>query len=219
MKLVADHARLGEGSSEGEVYKILWRKDIFVQKLFSTKLLRDEEGKEVPPGWSSFDNEFQVAMKVSHPNIVHCFGFAQREFPEFSMFMELLEEDLESHLLERDRNQELLSFRDSLHVLLQLVAEAMKHLHEMCFVHGDLKPANILLSQLTMPHSDVTFYLVKVADFGCTQRVVSTSGATVKSFYCRIGTPCYVAPEVLRGRTGQTHPGIPRNWMYTASEW
>lgn len=145
VKSPGDHARLGGKSSEGEVYKVLWRKGIFIRKLFTA--YGETFDSEVPPQCPSFNNEIEVALEASHPNIVHCFGFAIWNFPEnerqweFSLFMELLEEDLESRL-----QQGLLSFRDSLHVLLQ-VAKAMKHLHRKCFVHGDLKPGNILLSR------------------------------------------------------------------------
>lgn len=63
-----------------------------------------------------------------------------------------------------------------------------------------------------MPHSGAKFYLVKVADFGCTQRVDPASGATVKPFNFIIGTQCYVAPEVLRCRQlgGEEPPRCPQ---------
>jgi len=55
------------------------------------------------------------------------------------------------------------------------------------------------LSQIAMPTSVDQFYLVKVADFGCTQRVDS-SGATVEPFSCKIGTKFYTAPEIFSCR-------------------
>lgn len=213
VKLVEDHVDLGEGSTEGKVYKIFWRKGIFVQKKLKYKFGYDSDS-EVPPQCLSFSNEIEVAMEVSHPNIVHCFGYAvwesdDHQYREFSVFMELLDEDLEMHLQERDRRQELISYRDSLHVLLQ-VAEAMKHLHERNFVHGDLKPGNILLSRLAMPHSDVKFYLVKVADFGCAQRIEYSASGIVERFNSKIGTREYTAPEVLRCRRGAPPPRYPQ---------
>ncbi|KAG0607451.1 hypothetical protein M758_8G029700 [Ceratodon purpureus] len=200
VSLVDEHARLGEGSSEGEVYKILWRKGIFVKKVF-----KREFDDNTPRHCVSFDNEIEVAMAISHPNIVYCFGYAFWESAdhkqcEFSMFMELLDEDLESHLTDRDLKGDFgFSFRDTLHILLQ-IAKAMEHFHEKKFVHGDLKPGNILVSQLPMPHSDAKFYLVKVADFGCAQLVKSVSGATVQPFNSKIGSVPYTAPEIVRCR-------------------
>ncbi|KAG0555154.1 hypothetical protein KC19_12G148000 [Ceratodon purpureus] len=196
VKLVTgDHGSLGEGS-EGAVSKILWRKGIFARKRFYCE--------------SSFDKELEVVMEMSHPNIVHCFGCSLLlECAEYDLFMELLEEDLGTHLQDLNRTEEPLLFQDLLDVLLQ-VAEAMKHLHDKNFVHGDLKPGNILLSRLAMPHSDAQYYLVKVADFGCAQRV-NSSGGTVKPFCSEIGTLHYTAPEVFRCRPRYGGEPEPKN--------
>ena len=192
IKLVNDHARLGEGSSQGEIEKVLWRKGIFVRKRFYCPVLRQS---------CFFRREILVAMDVSHPNIVHYFGFSL--WPDnggyCDLFMELLDGDLEKLLVELSRTGDRLSIRDVLEVLLQ-IAEAMRHLHEKHFVHGDLKLGNILVSKLDMAHSDAQFYLVKVADFGCAQPIDPISGATVEDFDFKIGTLAYTAPEVLSGR-------------------
>ncbi|KAG0556572.1 hypothetical protein KC19_11G063700 [Ceratodon purpureus] len=188
-KTVTGHASLGQGS-QGGVEKIMWRKGIFVRKRF------DLSQKPY------FIREFSVAINVSHPNIVHYFGYSLwSDEAEYSdLYMELLEGDLEKLLFEGARKEEdRLSYEDSLEVLLQ-IAKAMRHLHERNFVHGDLKPGNIFVSRLPMPHSDAQFCLVKVADFGCAQYVDSNSGATVKPFDYAIGTLHYAAPEVLRCR-------------------
>ncbi|KAG0600811.1 hypothetical protein M758_11G062000 [Ceratodon purpureus] len=192
IKSVDGHARLGEGSSDGEVEKILWRKGIFVRKRFNCAIRRQN---------LHFSREIFVAMNVTHPNIVHYFGYSL--WPDSAeycdLFMELLEMDLEKFLLEGARTGDRLAFRDVLEVLLQ-VAEAMRHLHEKNFLHGDLKPGNIFMSRLAMPHSDAQFHLVKVADFGCAQPVDPNSGATCEPFDFKIGTLHYTAPEVLRCR-------------------
>jgi hypothetical protein len=178
-----------KGGSEGEIHKIFWRNGTFVMKRFFSS--------DVPHRNSKFCNEFKVALAVSHPNIVHCFGCSRWwDSTEYDLFMEVLEEDLESFLSRLEDMRPLFSFHDTLEVLLQ-VAKAMQHLHEKNFIHGDLKPGNILLSKLPV-HSDVPFYLVKVADFGCTQQM-NPSGA-VEAFDFKIGTYSYTAPEVYRGR-------------------
>jgi tRNA A-37 threonylcarbamoyl transferase component Bud32 len=175
---------LGKGS-EGEVSKIRWRKGVFVRKRFN--LL-----------WN-MDRELDVALRVSHPNIVYCFG-CSTDSTDCDLFMELLDVDLYRFLFEEREigDESPFSFRDLLDVLLQ-VAQAMKHVHEMDFVHGDLKPHNIFLSCFEFAHSGVQHYLVKVGDFGCAQRV-NSSGATEKDFECGVGTLHYTAPEVLQCR-------------------
>jgi serine/threonine protein kinase len=124
---------------------------------------------------------------------VHCFGCSAN----CELFMEVLDEDLQSFLTRSEEMDPPFSLRDSLEMLLQ-VAEAVKHLHENSFIHGDLKPGNILLSKLAMPHRDVPFYLVKVADFGCAQRFHSSGVATREDFDFKIGSGRYRAPEMRR---------------------
>ena len=228
-KDVVVESRLG-GGSEGEVHKILWHKGIFARKRFPTYAVLDGESRDVSLGETLFDKEREVVRLVLHPNIVHCFGYSkdikyssQNQYLrrhsmeskwscELSLYMELLEEDLEGYLLDLARMENSFSFRDTLHVLLQ-IAQAMEHLHERGIVHGDLKPSNILLSRLAMSHPDISgkFYLVKVADFGCTQRVDCNSGAIVGTFNHAIGTHVYTAPEVRSCRIpGGEPPEDPR---------
>ena len=198
VELVRD---LGKGS-EGTVSKVLWRRGTFARKRFK----RHVHFQNV-----NFNKELDVALTVSHPNIVYFFGCSslssRNSGGDFELFMELLDKDLGSFIVEGARLHEgsgsslqfqPFSFQDSLDVLLQ-VAEAMRHLHERNFVHGDLKPQNILIDCFALTHSDPQYYLVKVADFGCAQRTDS-SGSTVEPFRCGIGTLRYTAPEVLRCR-------------------
>lgn len=64
---------------------------------------------------------------------------------------------------------------------------ALQHIHRLGFVHGDIKPANILLA-----HSGK----VCVADFGSAE-VLSAAASTC-------GTPAYQAPEFLHGTSNES---------------
>lgn len=181
-----------ESNGNSDVYKISWRKGIFVRKRF----LHD-------PSINS-NRELEVALNVSHPNVVHYVGCSKcvRSEEGGYLFMELLEEDLEVFLNKVAQDDSLRAsflFRVRLGVLLQ-VAQAMQHLHDMNFMHGDLKPQNIFMSRFESAHSGVQYYLVKVGDFDCAHRVDSTSGAVVGTFSPGIGTLRYTAPEVFRCR-------------------
>ncbi|MDX6742871.1 serine/threonine-protein kinase [Actinocorallia sp. A-T 12471] len=67
------------------------------------------------------------------------------------------------------------------------VATALSAIHGAGIVHRDLKPGNVLLSQLGP----------RVIDFGIARALDTTSAATRTGTF--VGTPAYMAPEVIRG--------------------
>jgi hypothetical protein len=66
------------------------------------------------------------------------------------------------------------------------LAEAMSHIHKTGFLHCDLKPSNVFLR----PTSSSDFVL-KIGELGlaCLKRTAKRTS--------RVGTPCYLAPEIL----------------------
>jgi len=84
-----------------------------------------------------------------------------------------------------DRHDNMLE-EDSVRFYTAEVALGIHDLHKMGFVHRDIKPENILV--------DRTGH-VKLADFGNAARL-STSGTVSKVM--PVGTPDYIAPEVLQ---------------------
>ncbi|THJ74227.1 serine/threonine protein kinase, partial [Candidatus Frankia alpina] len=75
-------------------------------------------------------------------------------------------------------------------VLLAGVAEALQSIHAAGVIHRDLKPGNVILA------SDGP----RVIDFGISRAVESSSGAITQAG-ARIGTPAFMAPEQVQGRS------------------
>jgi serine/threonine protein kinase len=64
------------------------------------------------------------------------------------------------------------------------VLAALTHLHDRGIVHRDLKPENLLLTKTGT---------VKLIDFG-----LSASPTNPCTKGTIVGSPCYIAPEILR---------------------
>ncbi|KAJ4825706.1 hypothetical protein Tsubulata_001202 [Turnera subulata] len=73
--------------------------------------------------------------------------------------------------------------------LFAQLASAIAHCHSYGVVHRDVKPDNVLLDGRNA---------VRLADFGSAEVLVPAAGETALSGV--VGTPYYVAPEVLMGR-------------------
>jgi serine/threonine protein kinase len=89
----------------------------------------------------------------------------------------------------------LVSNSDKLYVL-KSIAKAIVELHNLNIVHGDLKPANILLTTHSPPE-------IKLCDFGlsfCDEQLRSGASLSNSSLFLTAtsrGTPIYKAPEMI----------------------
>jgi len=134
---------------------------------------------------AALKNEVQILQNLSHPGVVNLermFETPERIF----VVMEKLRGDMLEMILSSEQGR--LSERITKFLVTQILV-ALKHLHSKNIVHCDLKPENVLLS------SDSDFPQVKLCDFGFS-RIIGEKGFR-KSI---VGTPAYLAPEVLRNK-------------------
>lgn len=79
---------------------------------------------------------------------------------------------------------------------MRKIISAVKHLHEHYICHRDLKPENFLLQDDT-PDAEI-----KLIDFGLSKRfgkhAKEDKNTDVIKLNTVVGTPYYVAPEVLK---------------------
>ncbi|VDK29673.1 unnamed protein product [Gongylonema pulchrum] len=129
--------------------------------------------------------EVDILRKVRHPGVV-----AFQEMLETSdrifVVMEKLKGDMLEMILSSEKGR--LSERITQFLVYQILI-ALRYLHSLNIVHCDLKPENILLA------SDSDFPQVKLCDFGFA-RIIGERGFRRSV----VGTPAYLAPEVLRNR-------------------
>jgi eukaryotic-like serine/threonine-protein kinase len=144
--------------------------------------------KSAKPGFQRLlSPELEGALKVRHPNIclVNQIHTTKTDAGEVDFLsMEFLEgETLSAHLERKSK----LDPTTALEIVRQLCA-GLSEAHHSGVVHGDLKSANIILSQ----NNDRSLRPV-ITDFGLASGANQPSGALG-------GTPDYMAPELLRGQ-------------------
>jgi WD40 repeat protein len=130
-----------------------------------------------------FRREVEAAGHLDHPNIVAVHEAGEhRGIPFFSM--RLVDGGSLAGRLGEFRSRP----RDAAR-LVEILARAIHHAHGRGVLHRDLKPANILLDSRGDPH---------ITDFGLARLLERDESLTRTGAF--VGTPGYVAPEILRGQ-------------------
>jgi tetratricopeptide (TPR) repeat protein len=138
-------------------------------------------------------HEARAAAALDHENIVRVYEVGDARVPWLAV--EFIDgSDMRSWMADRQ-----LPSREACR-LMRSVAAALAHAHERQVIHRDLKPENILIDRQGRP---------RVSDFGLARR--ESSGKTVSSDGCPMGTPAYMSPEQAGG---QAHRADARSDMY-----
>ena len=163
--------------------------------------LRQQRAVKVLPGTLAadptfiqrFEREARLAAELRHPNIVVVHDVDDDQ-GTYYIAMELLEGRSLRDLI---RDEAPIPVERALHLLDQL-ASALDFAHGRGVVHRDVKPANIFVSSTHSgngpPGAERTDHLTLV-DFG----IARAADGTVLTGTGVIGTPEYMAPEMLRG--------------------
>ncbi len=178
-------AILGEGGM-GIVYKAL---DLKLERYVAIKILSPQATAN-PQFVERFKREAKNQAKLTHPNIVPVYGFAE-ERQTLGIVMEYVDGETLEHLIHRKGKMELI---EALDILKQILAGA-DYAHSKGFVHRDIKPSNIIIS------SDGT---AKIMDFGISKSIYDSKGITKTG--TKLGTILYMSPEQIKALepTGQS---------------
>ncbi len=169
---------LGSGAS-GVVYGV---HDSHTERRVALKVLW-ERASVGDPALERLKRELRAAQHAPNPHCVTVYDllFVQ-DHP--AILMEWVDgETLRARILGRGA----LPFEEAT-ALAEQVLEAAAHLHAVGVVHRDIKSGNVMLA------SDGT---AKLGDFGLAKG--ETVGATLTETGVALGTPGYMAPEVIRG--------------------
>ena len=194
---ILDHYRilekLGQGGM-GVVYRARderLRRDVAL-KVIAPGILADDAAR------SRFQGEALALSHLNHPNLCTIFEIGEWNGQDF-IAMEYVEGKQLSSLLP-GRGLRL----ESVVLYGTQIADALAHAHNRGIVHRDLKSSNVMIT----PDGRA-----KVLDFGVAKWTAQTEGETQSMAALTeagrlVGTPAYMAPELLRGSAADPRSDI-----------
>lgn len=192
---------LGKGSF-GTVYVV---KDKSNQE-YAAKIIDISEGFDGNQ-LMMFLRESLILHELDHPCIVKFKGINFKSFTDNTQFQPAIltecmpKGSLRSNLINEDKSladKEWTPTKKS--IILLGITDAMRYLHHKGIVHLDIKPENILIDSEFYPH---------VCDFGLSRCLPESHEKSVQlSLTSQIGTPLYMAPEILSNKNNKYGPAV-----------
>ncbi|MFZ5894419.1 MAG: serine/threonine-protein kinase [Myxococcota bacterium] len=182
-EILADKYALLRKIGEGHAGVVHEAEHLVVGKRVAVKLFRSRAFEDTAARMR-FAAETRAAARIAHPNAIdiHDLGVTPDGTPY--LVMELLEGETLAELLRRKRS---LPASQACELALQILA-ALAAAHRKGIIHGDLRPANVMVMQ---PRSDQ--WLVKVLDFGVSRALPDSARPPAGPPNARP----YLAPEQL----------------------
>ena len=153
------------------------------------KILRSEvQGEEAAAFLVRFQREADIIARLEHVHIIPIYAYGEEEGYAYLVMPYVSGGSLSALLAKQGK----LGMHQALGFMMQ-AASALDYAHQQHVIHRDLKPSNFLL------YPDGRLLL---ADFGIARladRVDDEHNATLTSQGTILGTPAYMAPELLRG--------------------
>jgi len=180
--------KIGSGAT-AEVYKGVWEGRLVAVKelvMGDKQKVRDEV---------AFAREVAAITRLSHPNLVTCFGVVLAEKP-LRIVTQYCAGGTCLDWLQSDEYEVPISWPQRLKVALD-VARGVNYLHTCTpqIIHRDLKSGNLLLAAHVLSMQDIPH--VCISDFGLSRMNALADWSEMK-LTC-VGTFRWMAPEVLSG--------------------
>lgn len=184
---------LGKGGF-GAVYKakLLPSNKIVACKIITYNPMMEHFGKTMDMLLQSYIREFSAYNELNSNYIVkmygHCFESINKEM-KFYLLMEYMEKGSLANVLKNEKDS--LSLRCRLQMATN-IASAMRIIHERKFIHRDIRPDNILVTN---------DYTAKIADMGITKMVNTNDEADKNNTI--VGCISYMPKEFYTGNYNQ----------------
>jgi calcium-dependent protein kinase len=146
-------------------------------KIINKRLLESEASK------SQFISEINILKMVDHPNIVRAIEFFEDDNQYYIVMEHCQGGELFDEII---RHKQFTEYQTA--QIVKQVLGCVIYLHGIGVVHRDLKPENLLLEEKD------DLLNIKLIDFGIATRIEK------KEISGMIGTPSYIAPEVITGK-------------------
>jgi eukaryotic-like serine/threonine-protein kinase len=194
-----DLQRLGRYQLEREIGRgamgtVYLGRDTAINRMVAIKaipLASEFSESELAEARARFFREAETAGRLNHPNIVTIYDVGEERGLAY-IAMEYLKG---RHLSDYTTPDTLLEPRKVLDLVAR-TAQALGFAHKQQVVHRDIKPANIMYD----PSGDV----LKITDFG----IARLTGAGTTRTGIVLGTPSFMSPEQLEGRTVTGHSDL-----------
>jgi hypothetical protein len=194
-----DLQRLGRYQLEREIGRgamgtVYLGRDTAINRMVAIKaipLASEFSESELAEARARFFREAETAGRLNHPNIVTIYDVGEERGLAY-IAMEYLKG---RHLSDYTTSDTLLEPRKVLDLVAR-TAQALGFAHKQQVVHRDIKPANIMYD----PIGDV----LKITDFG----IARLTGAGTTRTGIVLGTPSFMSPEQLEGRTVTGHSDL-----------
>src|SRR5438876_3053625 len=129
-----------------------------------------------------FQAELRAIGRLNHPNVVTIYDGGQEDGTPY-LVMEPVEGESLAQLIRREAPLPV----DRAGDIAREIAGALAYAHSLGIVHRDVKPQNVLIDRTGR---------VKVTDFG----IAKSSDVTRTTTGTLLGTPSFMAPEVVAGQ-------------------
>ncbi len=164
-------------------------RQVSLDRLVALKMIAALKASD-PPTQERFRREARSVAQLDHPGIV---SIHEAGSVDGALYYTM--DYVDGSDLGRVLRQRQLPVREAAG-LVRRVAEAVGHAHKHGIVHRDLKPANVLIDSSGQP---------RVTDFGLAMEAETGAGGLTLTGDL-LGTPPYMAPEMLAGGASKATP-------------